>query len=701
MRVNLILCVMLAILMLAGCGSENSTQNNQNSEETTTLVTEAMLAQDDSLHINESHYVMLTIEPEQSMVDETDLSGAGIDCYDFTVTQEIITTLHITSPNGKFTNALYEEGRSDALVEASEGIESVTVTLVPNKTYKHCIKNNSTDTQSLTSFFELASSSSTSPMSSSLASNDTQDQPRLTATNSIDCSKQHNLNYAGQNYTGHNFANFEIKHCSFNNTILDDASFMNTSLEYNDFTGASFVGADFTNWNINDNVFKKNNFSGAKNYNQGYYCQADSPIDKCNSTVFTIQNLTDLIEKKECPADYPSCNFSGAYINNKNFNYADLKTINLSFAIIKNSTFRSSDLSTANFWGATIKNDNDSGDSFKGANLSHAKLNNATISNIDMSGADMSFADLTGIKFENTWLSGVLYNDGTYCENGSNDTCKPADYSAQEVQHLLSYKQCPPSNAGCRFPLLFIIDKDLSGIDFSNADLRGSWFENVDFTNMNYMGAMIENVGWGADCIFNGATDYHGKYCMANSIGGCHPASYTAAAVQELISTQSAKAGSDFTGVYLSGEKFWKGVFDNVVFNEADFSNATIEDTSMRDSQFENATFHGATIALVDFSYSQFPGADFSNAIFDNQTSFKNAVFDKVNFQNADFINVLLDGAAFNESDFSYSTVNVAELLSNSQISGKTTMPNGTVCDGLAECIKVCTSANNYCEWHP
>ena len=90
-----------------------------------------------------------------------------------------------------------------------------------------------------------------------------------------------------------------------------------------------------------------------------------------------------------------------------------------------------------------------------------------------MSGADMSFADFTGIKFENTWLSGVLYNDGTYCENGSNDTCKPSDYSAQEVQHLLSYKQCPPSNAGCRFPLLFIIDKDLSGIDFSNADLTG------------------------------------------------------------------------------------------------------------------------------------------------------------------------------------------------------------------------------------
>ena len=81
---------------------------------------------------------------------------------------------------------------------------------------------------------------------------------------------------------------------------MDDASFINTSLEYNDFTGASFVGADFTNWNINDNVFKKNNFSGAKNYNQGYYCQADSPIDKCNSTVFTVQNLTDLIEKKEC-----------------------------------------------------------------------------------------------------------------------------------------------------------------------------------------------------------------------------------------------------------------------------------------------------------------------------------------------------------------------------------------------------------------
>ena len=82
---------------------------------------------------------------------------------------------------------------------------------------------------------------------------------------------------------------------------------------------------------------------------------------------------------------------------------------------------------------------------------------------------------------------------------------------------------------------------------------------------MNYMGAKIENVGWGADCIFNGATAYNGEYCMANSIGGCHPASYEPAAVQELIGTQSAKAGSDFTGVYLSGEKFWKGVFDNVV----------------------------------------------------------------------------------------------------------------------------------------
>ena len=700
MRVKLISCVILAALLLAGCGNDDSSDNKQDGNETTTVVTEAMLAQDPELRIDETHYVLLTIETQQDEVDSDDLSGAGQDCYNFEVTKNMSVALNITSPNGMFSSAVYEAESPDALAEASEGQKSDMVSLTPNKTYTFCVTNEGEALQSLTIFFESESSASGAnslqTASSSSSADSSQEQYSLTSTHKLSGSA---CAWANGDQSGNNYAHYVFNQCSFKGTNFTDTDFSHATIQHTDMTGANFTGTNLTKCKLSDvgDLTTNINLAGAQGYIPDYYCRADSPIEQCNPTAFTVKNFSDLIAQKECPsADYPSCDFESAYISGRDLSDAHLKTINFSGATIDFGNFRSSDLSEADFSGATIQNSD-----FRGADLSSAKLNDAKISDTDMSGANMSSADLTGTKFDNTWLSGVLYNGNSYCEDGSKDTCNPADYSADEVQYLLTNKECPPANPTCDFPNLFLIDEDLSGIDLSNANLTGSWFESVNFTNANLNGVTgVSN--WGGHSIFKGVTWINGKYCMATSTPGvCEQAAYTGADVQALIANNSAEAGSDFTGVYLSGEQFWQGLFDSVVFNEADFSNATIKDTSMRDCQFQNATFHGAAIALVDFSYSQFPGASFNNAIFADQTSFKHAVFSKATFQNADFRSVLLDGATFDETDFTYSTVNMEELLTNSQISGKTTMPNGTVCEGLAECIQLCTSANNYCEWHP
>lgn len=683
MRINLMSCVILATLLLAACGNDNSTDNIQSSDQTTTVVTEAMLAQDPELRIDESHHVLLTIESQQSEVDSSDLSGAGKDCYNFQVTKNMSVSLYITSPNEKFSNALYEAESPDPLAEASEGQESDIVTLMPNEIYTLCVKNEGDELQSLTNFFESESSSLefNRPQTASISSsaNRSQEKYSLTSTHKLSGSA---CAWPNADQSDRNYANYIFSQCNFNGTNFTNTSFANTTVQHTDMTNANFTGTDLTNFNINDigDVVKDNNWAGAKNYHQGYYCRVDSPIGQCNDTTFTVQHFTDLITKKICSSNYPSCDFSRAYIYNQDLSQSNFKTINLSGASINNTKLVSAD-------------------------LSNASLNNAKIENSDMSAANMQNADLTGTTFSNTWLSGVIYNDSgatIYCEAGSKGSCQSASYSADDVLYLLAEKKCPPNNSTCEFPKLYIADKDLSGIDLSNANLKGTYFSNVNFTKANLNGVQGV-VDWGNTSIFKGAIFTENEYCMASSLpGNCAKAtSYDPSDVQELINNQSAKAGSDFTGVYLSGEQFWKGLFDNVVFNKSDFSNTTIKDTSMRSSQFEEATFSGALIALVDFAYSQFVDANFSDAIFDGQTSFKNAVFNNVNFQNTDFRSVLLDDATFTETDFTYSTVNIEELLNNSQISGKTTMPNGTVCEDLAECIKLCTSANNYCESHP
>ncbi|MDB9527883.1 pentapeptide repeat-containing protein [Oscillatoria sp. CS-180] len=199
---------------------------------------------------------------------------------------------------------------------------------------------------------------------------------------------------------------------------------------------------------------------------------------------------TQLYSTNMSGADLSRANLDDAILNGVTLDDANLTNTNLSSATIEGS-FRNAILSGANFTNAQIRFAN-----FTGSNLTNANFADANVTYINFINADLSNADLTQATFEQ-----IIYDTRTQF---------PEDFFPPESG---AYLLGPYSSvAGVRAYNLELADQDLTGIDFSEAQIEAD-FSGTILNNANFENAVAYL------SIFTGASLIDVRFCNAQLAG--------------------------------------------------------------------------------------------------------------------------------------------------------------------------------------
>ncbi len=187
---------------------------------------------------------------------------------------------------------------------------------------------------------------------------------------------------------------------------------------------------------------------------------------------------------------------------------------------------------------------------------------------------------------------------------------------------------------------------DWSGVDFSNADLRGSVFwEGSIFYGANFSNADLSGADFRSSRQRNAPMydDFDPSYEVCRN-GVCPPP-------VDLRSANFSNADLDdvyFGGALVSGTNFNGAWMDKASFQPIS-NNSPLD---MRGSSFRDAHMNDAS-----FYYADLTGVDFTNAILNRayfvQTDLTSTKFVKSTLYKASFINSLIQGTDFKDSEAS------------------------------------------------
>ncbi|MBP0020222.1 MAG: pentapeptide repeat-containing protein [Cyanobacteria bacterium SBLK] len=286
----------------------------------------------------------------------------------------------------------------------------------------------------------------------------------------------------------------------------------------------------------------------------------------------------DLIEANLSNADLYNANLSHA-----NLSHAKLRSANLSHANLSQAKLRSANLSHANLFNANLSQ----------AKLSHANLFNANLSQAKLRSAKLSFADLETANLSRADLSRAdLINANLRLTNLREVKIDEKTKLIKKWHLVWEILNHPP------------INRDLSRIDLSGADLNNINLSNVNLSFTDLNNANLSNVNL----------------------------SFTDLSSADLSSTDLSSADLSYANLrkvkineQTRLDKKWRLVWE--ILNEsptnrdlsgADISNANFSFANLSDIDFSYATLSNINLTQTQALYTNFKGATLTGACIED-----------------------------------------------------------------------------------
>ncbi len=342
--------------------------------------------------------------------------------------------------------------------------------------------------------------------------------------------------------------------------------------------GQNLAGASLINANLSQANLTDANFSGYDSY----------PYPPMYSALLTGANLSQANLTNASFGGFLGFDGEGDYY----FNGADLAGANLVQA----------NLTGAEFWLATLTN----------ANLSGANLRGASFSAADLTGANLTGADVRGANFNREWV-GVPFS-GPVGGITPTQLYSTASYQTHDLEGISLHGNYPGINlAGQNLVgASFSVAADLSGGNFSNANLTHVFFIGTNLTNANFSGANLTDGSIGD--MVSGA-NFSNAVIRGATVWGLSKA--------QIYSTASYQTG-DLTGIYFyssqtnwnfSGKNLTGATFQGAVdMSGSSFAGANLTDVNLSYVSMQNANLSNAVLAGADLSYGKLTSANFTGA---------------------------------------------------------------------------------------
>ena len=222
-------------------------------------------------------------------------------------------------------------------------------------------------------------------------------------------------------------------------------------------------------------------------------------------------------------------------------------------------------------------------------------------------------------------------------------------------------------------------DCDLSGANFTNADLTDASLDVVILTNANFTNANLSNVFFGVSseqlsgAVFTNAIIDNASFFELEKTQLYSTISYKNKNLVgvELRNRNNEIDGWDFNGQHLTDSQL-SGNISNTNFNNASIINTTFDSDTIK-----NVDFIGANISNVNFSNVSIAGINFSNAIISDLSGggYVDAIFCNSNikgisgsFSSADFSGSIIDqmhSSGVNGSNFANTSISNSSFRGN------------------------------------
>ena len=363
-------------LFLSGCNdtvtqviesSDLTLESNESTE--SNAITENQLLNSSFLdHVTENNILVLSLETQSLESVANDLDESGKDCYNFTMTQDMPSTLLKIDPDTVIASVSIEDLQTQEITEAFRDSAAVFVQLKKDRTYRYCLVHDyiSDKTQTLFSYF----TTTTAPLDWTQDDVDT-----LLSTNKcVGC------NLIDVDLTEAQLSESNLSRAKMNNAILYRADLSHADLSGTVLLNVNLEKANLDDTNLSGNVFSYTHINGASF--RGTVFPDNFDFTK-NPTVAQAD-----------PLFYKYVDFSGAQLQN---------------AIMVGVDFTGATFSYADLSGANICDAKFVGDYFVGTNLSHLKkICEADLTNANLDGVYpldairelyLSSANLSGARF--------------------------------------------------------------------------------------------------------------------------------------------------------------------------------------------------------------------------------------------------------------------------------------------------------------
>ena len=319
---------------------------------------------------------------------------------------------------------------------------------------------------------------------------------------------------------------------------------------------------------------------------------ADTPTPRLADTPTTVS-------ASNCKSLHQGADLAGC-----SFRIQDLTGANLSGAKLMNATFVGANLEDAKLEHADLTGASLAGASLTGANLANANLTNANLTGASVDGAifsgaiGFSSANISGIKsFKKAKLQGVTFPNEAQLVDVDFDT---ADLSRSELvsanmerANLANATLYRTNLTGARLTDAVLKKTNLDGATLSGANLQGADLTSADFngiyfdTKANFKNSILRKAS------FNDADLSGLDFSGAN----LKEASFNKAELRGTIFTSA-----DLNEATIEGAVVVDAIFTNADVSEADFSHSDLKGAIFHGANIEDADFTEADLHETNYS---------------------------------------------------------------------------------------------------
>ncbi len=402
-----------------------------------------------------------------------------------------------------------------------------------------------------------------------------------------------------------NLGQAKLEGATFEDSVLPNSAFNKARLRGVNFEGADLTGVVLNGADIREAVFKKADLTGMQIAAQWKLGTQYKPFDHDMS-------MTD------------GADFSGAKLNNVNFNFRNFRFCNFSDASLVNA-----DLEGGNFVGSN----------FEGADLTNAKLMRANFAAADLSGAKFHNNNWEHAHTAGAKLSGVKKGNPILLPNLPEGSSKPRLKSGKKSDLTEGMVNGTKTSWG-------------------GADLRKVSFERLRIDNIDFTGANL------AGAVFNYAQLGRCNFSLANLEG----ASFAFARLFQCNFNEAKLASASFHGAALADNSFVKADLPKADFSYTGRSNwGTSSKLNFEGANLAGATFENARLSYISPSrLAQARASTSAQHIKDIGLGGNSAYID---FDDADLTGANLKGALLDEVSFARANLTDVDAK-NSNVGG-------------------------------